>query len=151
MQMKSHKKLLPFILCMALVVAMTLFTTGCSRGASDNTASNAASDGDNQADITVLGTGSAEFMLTVTDKDGGEERFEIHTDKETVGEALLELGLLEGDKGQYGLYVTTVNGITADYNVDGVYWAFYINGEYASVGVDAAKITEGESYAFRVE
>ena len=34
---------------------------------------------------------------------------------------------------------------------DGKYWAFYVNGEYASAGVDATDITEGATYAFKVE
>ena len=45
----------------------------------------------------------------------------------------------------------TVNGITADYDADGVYWAFYINGEYAQTGVDTTPIVEGEEYSFRIE
>ena len=71
----------------------------------------------------------------VVDKEGTETSFEIHTDKKMVGEALQECGLLEGEDGPYGLYVKTVNGITADYDVDQTYWAFYINGEYAMTGV----------------
>ena len=51
----------------------------------------------------------------------------------------------------YGLYVKEVNGITADYDVDGTYWAFYINDEYASTGVDSTNITEGDNYSFKVE
>ena len=87
----------------------------------------------------------------VTDKDGNETQFEIHTDKETVGEALQELNLIDGEEGEYGLFVKTVNGITADYDTDGVYWAFYVNGEYATSGVDVTQITEGDSYALKVE
>lgn len=102
-------------------------------------------------DVTVLGEGSTVFTLMVTDQDGNETAFEIHTDKTTVGEALLELDLIAGDESEYGLYVKTVNGITADYDVDGTYWAFYINGEYASTGVDATDIEEGGSYALKVE
>ena len=45
----------------------------------------------------------------------------------------------------------TVNGITADYDTDGVYWAFYVNDEYATSGVDVTEITEGDSYALKVE
>lgn len=63
----------------------------------------------------------------------------------------MELGLIAGEESEYGLYVKTVNGITADYDKDGVYWAFYINGEYAQTGVDSTKIAEGESYSFKVE
>ena len=39
------------------------------------------------------------------DKDGNETNFEIHTDKTTVGEALMEVGLLEGEESEYGLFV----------------------------------------------
>ena len=104
-----------------------------------------------QADVQVVGDGSTVFPFTVTDKDGNETKFEVHTDKTVVGEALLELGLVEGEDGDYGLYVKTVNGITADYDKDGVYWAFYVNDEYAQAGVDVTDIKEGDSYAFKVE
>ena len=72
--------------------------------------------------------------------------FTVKTDKETVGEALLEHGLIAGEQGPYGLYVKSVNGITADYDVNQAYWAFYINGEFAMTGVDQTKIAEGETY-----
>ncbi len=87
----------------------------------------------------------------MVEKEGKETEFEVHTDKETVGEALLELDLIAGEDGEYGLYVTTVNGITVDFDTDGVYWAFYINDEYAQSGVDATPIEEGANYSFRVE
>lgn len=72
--------------------------------------------------------------------------FTIHTDKKTVGEALLEHGLIDGDEGEFGLYVKKVNGITADFDVDQSYWAFYIDGEYAMTGVDATDIDQDAEY-----
>ena len=101
--------------------------------------------------MTVLGEGQTKFLFTVTNKDGTETNFEIHTDKELVGEALLELQLIDGEDGAYGLYVKTVNEITLDYDTDKMYWAFYVDGEYASSGVDTTKIEEGKTYAFKVE
>ena len=101
--------------------------------------------------MTILGEGTTVFVFTVVDGEGNETTFEIHTDKEIVGEALLELGLIEGEAGAYGLFVKTVNGITTDYDADGAYWAFYVNGEYAMSGVDTTPITEGETYMFKVE
>ena len=95
-----------------------------------------------------------DIRFSPTEYYGGlhcEETFEVHTDKATVGEALLELNFIAGDDSEYGLYVKTVNGITADYDKDGVYWAFYINGEYAQTGVDSTNIAEGDSYSFKVE
>lgn len=72
--------------------------------------------------------------------------FTVNTDESTVGAALLEHELIAGEESQYGLYVKVVNGITADYDVDQSYWAFYINGEYAMTGVDSTEITEGATY-----
>ncbi len=66
----------------------------------------------------VLGEGSVKFTFIVVDADGNETNFVVSTDKETVGDALLELNLIEGDDSEYGLYVKTVNGITADYDTD---------------------------------
>jgi hypothetical protein len=72
--------------------------------------------------------------------------FTIKTDKDTVGAALLEHGLIAGDEGPYGMYVKVVNGMSADYDVDQRYWAFYTNGEISMTGVDVTAITEGATY-----
>ena len=62
------------------------------------------------------------------------------------GEALLAEGLIAGSESEYGLYINTVNGIIADWDKDQTYWAFYVNGEYATTGVDSTEITEGATY-----
>lgn len=116
-----------------------------------DTESDAQNDSQTDTEGSVLGEGDTKFDFTVVDQDGEETLFEIHTDKETVGEALQDVGLIEGEEGEYGLFVKTVNGITADYDKDGVYWAFYVNDEYAAEGVDSTKITEGDTYSFKVE
>ena len=96
---------------------------------------------------TELGEGSKTFTFKV-DAEGYAVTFTIHTNEETVGAALLTLNLIEGEDSQYGLYVKTVNGILADYDVDGTYWAFYENGEYAMTGVDTTSITVDHIYSF---
>ena len=68
-----------------------------------------------------------------------------------MGEALQELELIDGEEGPYGLYVKTVNGITADFDKYKEYWAFYIDGEYAMSGVDKTEIEAGSTYSFKVE
>ena len=60
-------------------------------------------------------------------------------------------GLISGEEGQYGLYVNTVNGITLDYETDGMYWAFYVNDTMAPTGVDMTEIKPGEVYSFKAE
>lgn len=139
--MKQFKnKLFASVLCMVLIVAMALSMTACT----NNNASDDANAGQEQV-------ASKSFTFEVVDKDGNTETFNITTDKTTVGEALLEEGLIAGENGQYGLYVTEVNGIVADYNVDGTYWAFYVDGAYASSGVDTTDIVDGSTYSFKVE
>ena len=148
MQMKvKSKKTTSLLLCMMLIVAMAFSTTGCNEKNDDNSQTTQ----NTTKELTVLGQGEISFPFTVVDKEGNETPFEIHTDKTMVGEALLELNLIAGEEGAYGLYVKTVNGITADYDVDKTYWAFYINDEYAMSGVDTTEITTGNTYSFKIE
>lgn len=161
---KTHNiRVLSFLLCAVLIAAMALGMMGCNEqpktdgGNTTPTTTAATDEGDITSTTTAtandneLGQGAVTFTFTVTDKDGNSEVFVIHTDKATVGDALLEHGLIAGEEGAYGLYVKTVNGITADYDVDKTYWAFYVNGEYAMTGVDKTAVTDGASYAFKVE
>ena len=150
MKTTLKRKWLSFLLCMVLIAAMALVTTGCS-GTEESTEENAAVEVQPVENGAELGEGETEFLLTITDLDGNETQVTIHTDQTIVGEALQELGLIEGEEGQYGLYVKTVNGITADYDTDKTYWGFYINGEYAMSGVDTTEIAAGDTYALVVE
>ena len=61
-------------------------------------------------------------------------------------ERLLEHGLIEGENGAYGIYIKTVNGILADYDIDQSYWAVSKNGEAATTGVDGISFLDGEHY-----
>ena len=155
MKMKRMKKALSCILCMVLIVAMALVTTGCSGNAGNSkvtstTTAETVAASEAQEEAAVLGEGSKQFRFGVVDLEGKETWFEIHTDEEMVGAALQAVELIEGDAGPYGLYVKMVNGITADYNKDKVYWAFYVNDDYGMSGVDVTPIKEGEIYSFRI-
>ena len=94
---------------------------------------------------TELGKGATTVQVQVK---AGEESitFTIKTDKKTLGDALLEHELITGDESQYGLYIKSVNGIRADYDLDKSYWGFYKNGEYMLTGVDGTEIADGEHY-----
>ncbi len=105
----------------------------------------------NSNPITQLGSGANRFILNVVDKDGKLSEFAVNTDEKTVGAALEGIDMIRGKQSQYGLYVTIVNSIKAEYETDGCYWAFYIGNELASTGVDAVEIVEGETYTFKVE
>ena len=131
------------VLCMLMMVCVLL--CGCVEEMEE--------DGKilNRDSLTVLGSGEKMFYFSVFDTDGNERKAEIHTDCETVGEALLEHELIAGEISEYGIYVKTVDGTTLDYTEDGKYWAFYIGQEYAMTGVDFTEIEAGASYSFRAE
>ncbi|MDD6160368.1 MAG: DUF4430 domain-containing protein [Oscillospiraceae bacterium] len=90
--------------------------------------------------------GAKEFTVEVTHKDGSTKTFTYHTDEEFVGTVLLAEGLIAGEDGPYGLYVQVVDGEEAVYEKDSSYWAFYVNGEYASTGVDQTPVVSGDVY-----
>ena len=130
MNKKTMNKMMRLILCTVLIAVMALMAAGC---------------GSKSAETTAPGVS---FTFVVTDLEGNESTFDITTSKATVGEALLDEGLIVGEDSEYGLYVTSVNGLAADWDNDQTYWAFYIDGEYATTGVDATEVTEGATYSF---
>jgi len=147
MQTKRLTKSLLCILCIVLIAVTALFT-GCGNNTNVTETPQTTFA---QADVTVVGEGETKFDFTVTDADGNVSNFEVHTDKTIVGEALLDVNLIDGEDSEYGLFVKTVNGITVDYDKDGKYWAFYVNDEYAQSGVDTTEIEAGSTYSFKVE
>lgn len=151
MQKTRLTRFLSFFLCIVLIAALALFASGCGDTSSTPDSNTPETNDALNNDVTVLGEGETQFTFLVVDGEGKETAFEIHTDKTTVGEALLELGLIEGEPGEFGLYVKTVNGIFAEYESTGTYWAFYINGEYAMSGVDLTEITADTVYTLKVE
>jgi len=86
------------------------------------------------------------FKVIVTDLEGNETAFEYTSSAANVGEVLVAEGLVVGHEPEYGLYIDSVNGIAADWDKDQTYWAFYINGEYATTGISDTPITADTVY-----
>lgn len=93
--------------------------------------------------------GAKKITVEVVDDAGASKMYEVATDAEYLRQALEEAeGLtVEGTESEYGLVVETVNGLTADYNTDGAYWAFYVDGEYCNYGVDEQPVEDGQAYS----
>jgi hypothetical protein len=128
------------VLSLVLVAAMVLMFAGCGQNQGEEVPETSS----NQQEII-----EKVFTFEVTELDGTKKEFQVKYDTEkTVGEALVNEKLISGENGPYGLMVDTVNGQKYDYNKDGVYWAFNINGEYAMTGVDSTPIKDGEVYSF---
>ena len=145
MKMTHFKKMLSFILCLIIVAAMTLLAVGCNGTSGEEIPTFTSTE------TKVLGSGQTKFTFTCVDAKGNEAKFEISTDKQTVGAALLEHKIIEGEDSQYGLYVKTVNGVTLDYDKHKMYWAFYADGAYALSGVSETEIKAGATYTYKAE
>lgn len=141
-----------FTKILATLLALLLITAIAGCGA-DTPAETTAAPNETAAapaEVTSLGEGQYTFTFTATFLDGSAEYYNISTDCATVGEALLALGLIEGEAGQFGLYVKSVCGVVADYNIDQTYWALYTDGEMAMAGVDSISSADVASVEFRV-
>lgn len=94
-----------------------------------------------------FGSGATVIEVEVI-AEGKSVTFTLHTDAETLGEALVAEKLVEGETSQYGLYIKKVNGMTADYSVDATWWGITKNGVDLPTGADSEKITSGAHYEF---
>lgn len=153
MKQTKFRKLLFCALAFVLIAVMALSMFGCAKEnkTPETTAATTQQVVSTEAQKKVLGEGETTFYFNVTDNKGKFSAFEIHTDKTNVGEALQELKLIDGDESEYGLYVKKVNNVTLDFDKDGMYWAFYENGAYATKGVDQTEIKDGATYEFKAE
>ncbi len=100
------------------------------------------------ANKPVATTGAKNVTLEVIDNEGTSTMYEANTDAEYLSELFEEIdGLtVEGTTSEYGLYIETVNGITADYSIDSSYWSIMVNGEYGMYGADSQPVTDGDAY-----
>ena len=148
---KRTNRWLSLLLCTVLIAAMALMAMGCDTHKNDGETTPDTTSESPEETRAVRGDGETVFNFDVVGKDGKTTRFEIHTDGKTVGEALLAAGLIECDEGPYGLFVKTVNGETVVYETDKMYWAFYVDGKYATKGVSETAVEAGKTYAFKAE
>nr|WP_318685876.1 DUF4430 domain-containing protein [uncultured Acetatifactor sp.] len=94
-------------------------------------------------------TGNKNITIEVVNKEQETTTYEVNTNAEYLRQAMEEADGLtfSGTESEFGLTVITVNGETADYNTDGAYWAFYVNGEYCNYGIDTQPVAEGDAFS----
>lgn len=100
--------------------------------------------------------GAKAYTLTVVDDKGNEKKYEATTDAEYLGQALEELEksedfTMDGEEGDYGFFITSVNGLEANYDTDGAYWSVYVNDAYAQNGVDSQPINDKDAFSLVYE
>ena len=92
--------------------------------------------------------GEKSITIEVVMQDETSTVYEVDTDAEYLIGAMQEADGLtfEGEEGIYGMSISTINGVRADYTLDGAYWGFYVNGDYCNYGVSQQPIEDGDSF-----
>ena len=89
--------------------------------------------------------GAKDITVTVVLPDESKTVIEINTDAEYLRQAMEEKGVLGGTESEYGLWVTTVNGVVAN-DANQEWWCFYKDGEMLNTGVDSTPIADGDAF-----
>ena len=89
--------------------------------------------------------GEKQIAIAVIHGDGSENTFSYDTDAEYLGEVLTEEGLAEGTEGPYGMFITTVDGETADDSKE-QWWCITKDGEMVNTGADQTPIQDQDQF-----
>lgn len=137
-------KALALVLALMLTMGALAGCAGADNGSSP--VSNTSSALSSEASSGVSQDSAVkEITVKVVDKDGNSTDFPISTQATTLREALEQENLVEGEESEYGLFIKTVNGITAD---DGnqEWWCLTKGGEVWNYGVDSTEIAQGDVF-----
>ena len=131
----AFKKLVIGIATLVLLCSLPL--AGCSSGTSD--ASSSASG----AAVEL-----AQTTVTVTDADGQVASYTV----ETAAEGATVLSVIQAtdadltvEDGQYGTYISAINGLAAEGSSG---WVYTVNGEQVMESVDACPVADGDTVEF---
>lgn len=89
--------------------------------------------------------GAKTITVDVVHRDASRKTFEYHTDREYLGEVLTDEGLVSGEEGAYGMFITIVDGETAD-DANQEWWCITKNNEKLNTSADQTPIVDGEKY-----
>ena len=91
--------------------------------------------------------GTKNVTVVIVHKDGTQKELNFTTDHENLAALLLEKELVTGyESEEYGFTIESVDGVTADWAVDGAYWALYEGEEYATTSAAGILLTDGGVY-----
>ena len=85
-------------------------------------------------------------VITKEDSRG----YTLKTNAEMLGDALQEQALIQGEQGEFGMFITTVDGITADSSKQ-EYWSITKGGEMVNTGADSTPIADGDQFELTLE
>jgi hypothetical protein len=89
--------------------------------------------------------GAKKITIEVVIPEEETEAFTLHTDAEYLRQALEEANLIKGSDGDYGLFITEVNGRISD-DTKQEWWCITKDGAQVNNGVDTIAIADGDKY-----
>jgi Na+-translocating ferredoxin:NAD+ oxidoreductase RnfG subunit len=90
-------------------------------------------------------TGAKEVTIEVVIPEEETKEFTLHTDAEYLRQALEEENLIKGSDGEFGLFITEVNGRAVD-DANQEWWCITKEGGQVNNGVDTIAIADGDQY-----
>lgn len=122
------------ILILALAVCVLVCAVACSE---EDLWANATYKND-----TAVGEGAKTVTVLITEGENSVT-LTVKTDKDTLGDALFELGLVNDRS-----FFDTLNGVLASWEKEQAYWAFYVGDELSPVGIAETAVNGGEDFRF---
>lgn len=113
---------------------------------SGDSASGSVWDSAKYKEDTTLGEGAVTVKIEVTAAEK-TVTLTVKTDETNLEKILTLNSLVEGDESEFGLYIKSVNGIRADYDLDHAYWAIQKDGAPTPTGANGITVADGETYA----
>lgn len=89
-------------------------------------------------------SGSKAITVEVVTSDD-TKTFNYTTDSEYLADVLLDEQLVSGSESEYGLFITTVNGITAN-DANQEWWCITKDGQMLETGASDTPINDGDKF-----
>ena len=89
--------------------------------------------------------GDKRITVTVVYGNQEEKVFLYDTDADYLGEVLKEDGLISGEEGEFGLFITEVDGETAN-EANHEWWCITKGGEMVNTSVDGTPLEDGDQF-----
>lgn len=150
--MKKQKNI--FLSILLTLTAAAVLLTGCGSKDPASTPVSGPASGPASSSLATSAPSTSSSMedaveknlsVTVVYGDETSEVFEFTSDQEFLRGALEEQSLVEGEESEYGLFVKTVKGVTANED-NQEWWCFTKNGEMLETGVDSTPIADGDHF-----
>lgn len=122
---KNTKKIIISLVALAVVIAALLCVYQFTKGTTSK--------------------GKKAITIDVVHKDGSTNTFAIDTEREFLGETLIDEKLVEGEQGTYGLFITAADGEPAD-DSNQEWWCITKGGEQLNTSADTTPIADGDKY-----